>query len=93
MKTFDCQLDHHPLVRLDAESPEAAKAEYFRLYAINSSTADWHCGEAVAGSVAPVEPESWVKRRKELGTWVEPAKASAASSTKATPAKEAVATP
>lgn len=69
MKTFDCQLDHHPLVRIDAESPEAAKTEYFRRYAISSSMADWHCGEAVAGSAAPIEPESWINRRKELGTW------------------------
>jgi hypothetical protein len=81
MKTFDCKLDHHPLIRLEAESPEAAKAEYFRRYAISSSTADWHCGEAVAGSAAPVEPESWIKRRKELGTWIEPAKEAAGAPT------------
>jgi hypothetical protein len=73
---YDCQLDIHPLIRVAADSPEAAKTKYFRLYAISSSTAEWHC-KAVAASVdgslppAPVEPESWVKRRKELGTWSE----------------------
>lgn len=69
---FDCQLDHHPLIRIEAADAAAAKAEYFRLYAIVRSTAAWHCHEAAAGTPAPVEPERWVERRKELGTWAEP---------------------
>ncbi|MDE2470718.1 MAG: hypothetical protein KGL35_18735, partial [Bradyrhizobium sp.] len=71
MPLFDCQLDHHPLVRIDAADPDAAKAEYFRRYAITGSTAAWNCNKAEPGSAAPVEPETWVNRRKELGTFVE----------------------
>lgn len=68
MSLFDCQLDHHALVRIEAPDAVAAKAEYFRRYAILSSTAAWHCREAQAADDAPVEPLAWVARRKELGT-------------------------
>lgn len=68
MKTYDCQLDHHPLIRLSAEDEKAAKAEYFRRYAISASNAPWTCVEAKAGTPTPVEPDTWVNRRKQLGT-------------------------
>lgn len=68
MPAFDCQLEHHPLVRITADTPEAASAEYFRLYGITASNAPWTCAEVKDGSPAPVEPLAWVNRRKELGT-------------------------
>ena len=69
MKIFDCQLDHHPLIRLSAETPAAAKTEYFRRYAIIASSAAWSCKETAAGEPAPVEPDNWIARRKQLGTF------------------------
>lgn len=73
MPLFDCQLDHHALVRIEAPDAAAAKAEYFRRYAILGSTAAWNCHEAKPGSDAPIEPAAWVERRRELGTLDEPA--------------------
>lgn len=70
---FDCQLDHHPLVRLQADTPDLARDEYFRRYAIISSVAAWSCAKADPAAPAPVEPDAWVKRRKELGTYDQPA--------------------
>lgn len=87
MPSFDCQLDHHPLIRLDAADAAAAKTEYFRLYSLVESAAEWHCKSAEGP--APVEPEAWVKRRKELGTFVEPAKPVAPKPVPAEPPRDA----
>lgn len=69
MPHYDCQLDHHAEIRIEAANPTEAKAEYFRLYAITGSTAAFHCDEAAPGSAEPIEPDAWVARRKELGTF------------------------
>ena len=79
MPHYDCQLDHHAEIRVEAPDPTEAKAEYFRLYAIKDSTAAWGCKEVKADEQgelppAPVEPERWIERRKQLGTF-EPVKA------------------
>ena len=69
MPNFDCTLEGWPTLRVAADDADKAKVEYFRLYRLESSHAAFTAVSAASGSVPPVEPDTWVKWRKDKGTF------------------------